>query len=487
MNEADENHGSHGHTNDESLEEQRTKARAVDLLREEEKFSKRPVQQLAIIKEAGILVSLSDNYVSIHDLQTYTLHERLEKTKGATLFAVTSNIVNDPSTGIPSIVSRLAVAVKRRIVLWSWQDMELSSEAVEMTLVAAVKSLTWATGTKLVAGMDPGFVMVDIESQATADINRPGAAGEANGQAGARFGAVNSSGMSYVGMGGWIPKPMATKLSEDQLLLAKDVNTLFTDTDGKALAKRQVPWAFVPEAVAYSYPYLLCLQQPSKGSLEVRNPETLSLLQTITLPNAMLIHVPQPNISLAHAGKGFLVANDRCIWRMGALHYESQIEELVDKSRFDEAISLLRMLEDTLLKDKQGQLRDVVIRQAQFNFDRRNYRKALELFTSAPAPPKRVISRYPKSIAGDLSIIEEKEDEESEAEREEKGGESSLIESKSPDTRSIPSRSMLGRFKAEKVDSDTASIRSAARKGDSDNASIKGKITETVHDKPLGM
>ncbi|KAF2236514.1 AvaB protein [Viridothelium virens] len=485
VNETEEDHTSPTYSNGEPPEEQNAKHRAVDLLREEEKFSKRPIQQLAIIKEANILVSLSDNYVSIHDLQSFTLQERLERTKGATSFAVTSNIVNDPSTGIPSIVSRLAVAVKRRIMLWSWQDIELSPDVTEMTLVAAIKSLTWATGTKLIAGMDPGFVMVDIESHQVTDINRSSTTGEANGQIGARFGAVNSSGMSYVGMGGWIPKPMATKLSEDQLLLAKDVNTLFTNTHGEASTKRQVPWAFVPEAIGYSYPYLLALQQPSKGILEVRNPETLSLLQTISLPSATLLYVPAPNISLAHAAKGFLVASDRCIWRMQALGYDSQIEELVEKSRFDEAISLLDMLEDTLVEDKAGQKRDILIRQAQFHFDRRHYRKALELFRDAPAPPKRVISLYPRSIAGDLSKIEEKDDEESEAEREEKAADSSLIDSKTTDARSTPSRSMLGRFRAEKADSDTASIRSSLRKGDSDAVSIKGKVTETVPDKPL--
>ncbi|KAH0392680.1 hypothetical protein KCU89_g13206, partial [Aureobasidium melanogenum] len=67
-----------------------SKTRAVDLVREEDKFSRRAIQQLAIIKEANILVSLSDGYVSIHDLQTFQLQERLDKTKGATAFAVTS-------------------------------------------------------------------------------------------------------------------------------------------------------------------------------------------------------------------------------------------------------------------------------------------------------------------------------------------------------------------------------------------------------------
>ena len=467
------------------------KTRPADLLREEEKFSRRPILQLAIIKEANILVSLSDSYVSIHDLQSYALQERLEKTKGATSFAVTSDIVKDANTGIPSIVSRLAVAVKRKIILWLWQDMELSEEATEVILVAAVKSLTWATGTKLVAGMDPGFVMVDVDSQEISDINKPGGLGDAGGQSGSRFGAITSSGMGYMGMGSWVPKPMATRLGEGQMLLAKDVNTLFIDTDGNAIEKRQIPWPSAPEAIGYSYPYMLALQPPSKGGLEVRNPNTLSLLQTISLPNANFLHVPQPNISLAHAGKGFLVASDRCIWRMDALDYDSQIDELVASGRYDEAISLLGMLEDTLLKDKLGQVREIKMLKAQGLFDLRKYREALELFSDAKAPPERVVALYPKSIAGDLSSVESNKDAESEADHEEANGGTSTTNSKATIATPVSSlgRSMVGKFKIEhkKADSDTSSVRSLKLTDSSDTASIRGKISETLAtDKPLG-
>lgn len=464
-----------------------TKARAVDLLREEEKFSRRPIQQLAIIKEANILVSLTDNYVSIHDLQTHALQEKLEKTRGASSFAVTSNVVKDPESGIPSLVSRLAVAVKRKIILWNWQDMELAPKTQEISLPASVKSLTWATGTRVVAGMDPGFSLVDVDSGEITDINKPGAAGEAAGQAGVRFAAVNSSGMGYMGMGSWVPKPMATKLAEGQMLLAKDVNTLFIDTDGKALDKRQIPWAVAPEAIGYSYPYLLALQQSSRGALDVRNPDTLSLLQTIALPNASSLHVPQPNISLAHAGKGFLVASDRCIWRMGALGYEAQIEELVHKQKYDEAISLLNMLEDTLLKDKEGQIREIRIHKASALFAQQKYRPALDLFTDAAAPPERVISLYPKSIAGDLSSIETEETSEVEASTEEAepNGDSQTRPDDTPKEQpATPQKSMIGKLKGgKKVDSDAASIRSVRM--DSDNMSIRGKPSKPA-DKPLG-
>ena len=354
---------------------------------------------------------MSDGYVSIHDLQSYALQEKLEKTKGALSFAITSDIVKDQATGIPSIVSKLAVAVKRRIFIWVWQDMELSEEVAEFSLASTVKSLVWATADSMIAGMDPGFVVIDTESKAISDINTPSAAHAPGEQAGVKFGATGSSSMNYVGMGGWMPKPMATKVSEDEILLVKDVNTLFVDKHGKAFERRQVPWASAPEAVGYSYPYLLALQHSTKGILEVRNPETLTLLQSISLPNATSLYVPRPNISLAHAGKGFLVASERCVWQMNAQDYDGQIDELIAGAHFDEAISLLTCLEDTLLKDKEGRLRHVKILKAVKLFKEKKYRKALELFSEGQAPPKLVISFYPEAIAGDLTtVIESDED-----------------------------------------------------------------------------
>ncbi len=378
-------------------------------MREQDKFSKYRIEQLAIVKEANVLVSLSNGYVSTHDLQTFELQETLIKTKGASAFAVTSNVVKDATTGIPSIVSRLAVAVKRRLLLWSWQDMELTSETSELTLVTGIKTLTWATGTRLVAGLSSSYVLVDVVSSVITDIVGPGSIGGAPGQDGGRFGGVGVASMGYMGMGGLIPKPLATRLGEGELLLAKDINTLFIDTDGNSLGRRQIPWSVAPEAIGYSYPYLLALQA-TKGTLELRNPETLSLLQTISLSGANHLHVPQPNVSLAHAGKGFLVLSERCIWRMRALDYDSQIDALVDGGKLDEAISLLGMLEDALLRDKEGRLREIKMSKAQNLFDQRKYRQSLDLFTEVAAPPEMVIRLYPPLIAGDVSVLSNEDD-----------------------------------------------------------------------------
>ncbi|KAL2811670.1 hypothetical protein BJX63DRAFT_422212 [Aspergillus granulosus] len=399
--------GDGGHNNSAA----KTKVKQTDLLRELEKFSRYKIEQLALIKEAKLLVSLSGGYVSIHDLQSYELQEQLTRTKGATNFAATSNIVNDPETGVPSIVSRLAVAIKRKILLWSWRDMELEDDTAELTLVSGIKTLTWVSGTRLVAGLGSNFVLVDIETKTATDLVGPGSIGGLGGQETSRLAGVGVASMSYIGIGGAAPKPLAAPLSKGQVLLAKDINTQFIDIEGNSLGRRQVPWSNAPADIGYSYPFLLALHESSKGMLEVRNPETLSLLQSISLPSANMMHIGQPTISLAHAGKGFLVASDRTIWRMEALDYDSQIDSLVEKGHLDEAISLAGMLEDALLRNKEGRIREIKLEKAQGLFSLQKYRQSLELFTEVSAPPETVIRLYPRIIAGDLTTINEEEDE----------------------------------------------------------------------------
>ena len=467
------------------------KLKPVDLLREVEKFSTRAVEQLARLKEANVLISLSNYHVSIHDLQTYTLQEQLAKTKNGTTFAVTSNIVKDPATGIPEIISRLAVAVKRRMLLWSWQESEMSSETTEITFAEPIRTLTWASATKIICGMNSGYVIADVLTQQVEDIVGPGAIGGASGHQGGRFGGVGSASMGYIGLGSYIPKPLATQLADEEMLLAKDINSLFITSEGKPIEKRQIPWQTAPEAIGYSYPYITALQAPAKGALEIRNPDTLSLLQTISLPNASQLHFPPSTVSLAHAGKGFHVASERGIWRMDATDYDAQINELVEKQRYDEAISILNMLEDALLKNKAQRLKEVEFLKRQLHFDQqmekaqklfdnRKYRDAVDIFIAEEAPPERVIKLYPKIIAGDLSIVEEPHDD-SGVDIEDQNGTNG--ESDPREELGSPKPSAVSKLiKSDtKGGSDTSSIRSFMKLDDTDPSTPK----KPVEDKPL--
>ena len=455
--------------------------RPTDLLREVDKFSTRAIEQLAVIKEANTLVSLSNYAISLHDLQTFEpIEAPLPRTKNASTFAVTSNIVKDPATGIPEIISRLAVAVKRRLLLWSWHESELSPDVSEIVLSEAIRTITWASATKVVCGMNSGYVIVDVNTEAVDDIVGPGAIGGAPGAQG-RFGAVSNAGMGYMGLGGYIPKPLAAKLADGELLLAKDINTLFIDDSGKAQDKRQIPWQAAPESIGYSYPYILALQAPAKGSLEVRNPETQSLLQTIGLPGAAALHFPPPTVSLAHAGKGFHVLSERAVWKMDATDYDSQVEELVTSGKFDEAISILNMLEDALLKNKTETLREVKMLKAEILFQQKKYRESMDLFNEddVHAPPERVLRLFPRIIAGDLSGVPEKEA--AEPDHEEANGKTNgdKKEEAPPELSSSQKGGAFTKYLIghRKPNPETASLAPSSKKED-DAASVKGKSAD---------
>ncbi|KAJ9133564.1 Vam6/Vps39-like protein [Pleurostoma richardsiae] len=473
------------------------KLRPTDLLREVEKFSPRAIEQLAIVKEANTLVSLSNYAVHLHDVHTLEpLGEGfspLPRTRNASCFALTSNIVRDPEAGdIPEIISRLAVAVKRRLLLWSWRESELAGEEpAEVVLAESIRTVTWASATKVVCGMNAGYVVVDVLTREVEDVVAPGPAG---GQ-GSRFGAMTSGGMSYMGLGGYMPKPLAAKLADGQMLLAKDINTLFITDEGKPVEKKQIPWQSAPESVGYSYPYILALQPPAKGLLEVRNPDTLSLLQTISLPGAAQLHFPPPTVSLAHAGKGFHISSERAVWKMDATDYDSQVGELVAAGRHDEAISVLGMLEDALLRDKAGTLREVKMQKAELLFRQRRYRESMDLFNEdeVHAPPERVLRLFPRLIAGDLSECDEEKDAESDEHEEgpangKTNGEKEHKEPKadSPVEAASPPKATGGGFTKmllghRRINSETASIASSRKADTEDAASVKGKTTEDGH------
>ncbi|KAK5095706.1 Vacuolar morphogenesis protein 6 [Exophiala xenobiotica] len=444
---------------DEDAANAKSKFKPTELLREHEKFSRYKVEQLAIFKEANILISLSGGIVSIHDLGTYELQEQLTKTKGTNLFAATSNIVQDATTNVPTLVSRLAVAVRRRLLLWSWHDGELAGDAEEFTLSNSIKSLTWATGTKIIVGLNPNYVMLDIETQEQKTIVGPGSIG---GHPGSERG---SGTLSYIGMGSMVPTPLATGLGPNEMLLAKDVNTHFIDRTGEPLGRRQIPWRGTPKAVGYSYPFLLALQEhSSRGVLEVRNPQTLTTLQSIELPSASLLQVPNPSISLAHQGKGFLVASDRVIWRMKGLQYDAQVDVLVEEGQLDEAISLLEMIEETLIEDKVGRLREIKMQKAQKLFDESNYRGALDIFGEVLAPPERVIGLYPELISGPAA--QERPESPLETQMSPKENRPASIASKSSIT------------KVKKQASDIASTMSGVFKGNGYEKELKAAVRE---------
>ncbi|EPS39104.1 hypothetical protein H072_7137 [Dactylellina haptotyla CBS 200.50] len=354
----------------------------IECLREVEGFTKRPITQMGCIKESSIIVVLADGYVSTYDMGSYEKVEMLAKTRGATLFALTSGVERDIA-GVPSVVSRLAVVVKRKLLLYLWKDSEFL-DSNEITLASQPRSLTWAAEGKLCAGLSGSFAMIDVNTEVVEDI------------------PMTSSGGGATGYLTWSSRsPLATRLGDDELLLVRDSASLYISARGDPLQSKQINWNSAPDQLGYSYPFIVSLHP--HHTVQIRNPETQTLLQTITLPGANMLHTPQHNHALSHAGKQFYLASPTQIWRMILVDYGTQVNELTVKGEYDEAISLLEQLEQALFEEKEERIKEIQMLKAEKLFSQGKFRDSMDLFAKVAAPPARVIRLYPPAVAGNIS------------------------------------------------------------------------------------
>ena len=120
-------------------------------------FSKKPILQLTAVEQFGVLLSLTDSYVFVHDLKLFREQGRLERTKGCSLYALDIQDRRDPlldshrssdnsEKSAIELRMRLAVVVKRKILTFEWmhRDQEFR-EVQEFSLPDQPKVLSWAS------------------------------------------------------------------------------------------------------------------------------------------------------------------------------------------------------------------------------------------------------------------------------------------------------------------------------------------------------
>lgn len=177
---------------------------------------------------------------------------------------------------------------------------------------------------------------------------------------------------------------------------------MYVSTQGEPINnKASVGWTHAPEFLGYSYPFLV--SHHPKHVLEIRNPQSQSLLQSITLPNSSMVYTPRPEVPLVKSSKQFYVASPTQIWLLMLVDFAEQLKELTVKGEFDEAISLLELLDTSLLGSREVKLKEIQMLKAGRLFEEGKYRASMELFADISAPPERVIRLFPPSIAGELS------------------------------------------------------------------------------------
>lgn len=377
----------------------------ISLLKALKQFSNRSIEQIGILKDASSLVILSDNVVSVYDLETFTLDETLSKTKGATTFAITfgvqheknssssegpndnPNIDDQSSRGnsesstenstLLTTITRLVVGCKRRLICYEWKDSEFT-EYKEINMPDRIKSISFLHPNKAVCGLNSDYCIVDIPQSEISSIALPGSHSHSS---------FTSVGISYIGIGGRSPFPYSTSLPDRTTLLVKDTSSQFVNEEGQLLERPQISWSSPPEGLGYSYPYLICILPKQ---VEIRNPTTTTLLQTIDIAGVRAIH----------CGKFTCVATQNQIYRLQGTDLKKQVQTLADKHLLTEAISILESVDTAFIDNKPTLLRDFNILKATDMLKNKEFETSLALFSSVSAPPDTVVKLFPSQISG---------------------------------------------------------------------------------------
>ncbi|KAK9466052.1 hypothetical protein V1512DRAFT_291950 [Lipomyces arxii] len=379
------------------------------LLKTIDKFTKKSIEQLAVLEGPKVLSVLSDGYVYLYDLDTFSLQERLHQTKGAFVMATSSTFdfvmpflpmsSDGKSLGTPSVAdiqrstSRLVVSAKRKLHCYEWQGTELVGSQ-EISVPERSRSLTFVKPEKLLCGLVTEYFMVDVAASSVSPVFAAGRpVGPLNGTlagVATTFGDFTSESSASARRAGCA---LATVLpSDNSVLLVNEFSSAFlsAETDTFMDNKWPIKWHDVPMMLGYSYPYILCVSINCK-KLEVRNPVTSTVLQSINFPT--LGHL--------HDGKYPFVASSRQIWQLTMRPFEKQIQMLVEQDQLDEAISLVGILDDSLVADRAEMLRDLKMRKAEELYKMRKFQQAMAVFAEVSAPPERVLSLYPSVITGE--------------------------------------------------------------------------------------
>ncbi|KAF9160395.1 Vacuolar morphoproteinsis protein 6, partial [Actinomortierella ambigua] len=366
---------------------------SVTLLETLKTFSRKAIEQIDIIKAVGVLVSLSDGYVNLHDLHSYALRTQLAKTKGANLFSVFSRI--EIQDMIPQVVTRLAVAVRRKMVVFSWHDAEFI-DTKEFPIPDRVRTMEWVGTQKLCLGFDNEYALMDCQTSQLTPLFSPSSPtlqGAIGSTLESTFNTLNTlSSMAtggLMGFGSKPGKPLITRLPNDEILLGKEHSSISIGVDGQPRRKTGIEWSSTPEELGYSYPYAVAILA---RQIEIRNIETRALVQSVEMPHARLLT----------QGKLLYFASQTEVWRLIPNSFHQQVDELVQKEEYEEAISLINQIDPVLLDESKDTLNRIKNQYAHHLFRAHKYEESLSLFLELDVAPEEVIKLYPAIISSHL-------------------------------------------------------------------------------------
>ncbi|EDO34329.1 predicted protein [Nematostella vectensis] len=318
----------------------------VDLRSSNKLFSKKPILQLTVVEELSILISLSDNVISVHNLETFALLSTLSKSKGATFFAV-------------DLTLKLCVAVKKKIQLYIWRNESFQELPPELGLPDVVRAVAWA-GDSLCVGFKRDYSLIKVNTGAATELFSTGKHLE----------------------------PTIATLPNSGLILCRDDMSIITDSEGKHTQKQSLTWSDTPMALEYVEPYVIGVLP---RYIEMRTISPRALIQSIELQKPRFIA----------KGKHIYVASTSHVWRLVPVALPMQIQQLLQDKQFTLALMLAEIVNEPAT-EKSRRIESIQNMYAFELFCQKRFDESLQLFARLETDPTHVIGLFEDLLPSDF-------------------------------------------------------------------------------------
>ncbi|KJA16870.1 hypothetical protein HYPSUDRAFT_46906 [Hypholoma sublateritium FD-334 SS-4] len=423
---------------------------APDLVEVKKGLARRSIEQLGFVKDVNSLVALSEATVTLFPLPSFSPPTPLLKAKAAFSFAVYTyvKVPNESpkpsdeaefkrSQPIPQLITRLLVGCRRKAVLYTWKDGE-PQEVKEAPLPHSARSITFLDHETACFAYSPTeYAMFSMRTMTATEIVTPL---PITGSGTAMNALTGLTGYMTLGLG-TKAKPAVVKISDEEVLIAKDGQGFFIGPDGKLSRPVPIEWPATPEEISFVKPYIFSVLPPGTvQTQQIEAPPTFiptSVLQIqSSLSSQILQRLPFPFIALAEptaiqnalirlmtptnsnksplylistpTDKTTVASEGSSIWSITLKPWSDQLDELVIAGQYLDALALLNTLDESALPDKDQRRTRIRALNAVSDFRSLKFDDAIDAFIELDFNPAKVVALYPDSVAGRLSVPRER-------------------------------------------------------------------------------
>uniref|UniRef100_A0A667YG14 VPS39 subunit of HOPS complex n=1 Tax=Myripristis murdjan TaxID=586833 RepID=A0A667YG14_9TELE len=327
----------------------------VTLEKSNKNFSKK-IQQLYVVSQYKILVSLLENNIHVHDLLTFQQITVVSKAKGATLFACD---LQQTSSGEERL--RMCVAVKKKLQLYYWKDREFHELQGDFGAPDIPKSMAWCENS-ICVGFKRDYYLIRMDGRGSIKELFP-------------------TGKQL--------EPLVAPLADGKVAVGQDDLTVVLNEEGVCTQKCALNWTDIPIAMEHQPPYIIAVLP---RYVEIRTFEPRLLVQSVELQRPRFISSAGPNI--------VYVASNHFVWRLVPVSIASQIRQLLQDKQFELALQLAKMKDDSD-GDKKQQIHHIQNLYAFNLFCQKRFDDSMQVFAKLGTDPTHVIGLYPDLLPSD--------------------------------------------------------------------------------------